>query len=726
MSGAISQSGPAVVGHVPVFIGNGTVQDAGPADGGFITQFGITNDGLLAFGINTGLITGPYTQFGAQVSSDGTVTLSAQSFNGGPSANVVWDINGVQYPLNPTGNGNISGPVISVDGDLLSFNGTNGNLVQDSGIPSARVVRGPTPTTIGHLAAFNNTVGTLLEDSGVSIASLVTGPGASVDDNIVLFNGTGGNVLEDSGVGLASLVPVTSSKLIPPIANITALQAATTGTLPQGVCYVEGYYALNDGGEGTFATGTPTTANGGTIINDASARSWYRLGSRNGATIFQFGAKGDGATDDWGAWQAAINAVQGTSAVLFFPACVSVVSLQLTVTAAIKIVGAGNGSGPGIMTTAGASVLLCKSTFTSGDVINCTTFYACIFRDFQIAGALGLGFTDVCPRVTGAGIHLAGPTGHVNSNSVIDNIATSGMVIGIYLERCAENTITNGCYHQAWGERGFYADNGNTAVESSCGHVTRNQYFGNLSGAQIAGMEIHCGYGDITGNKFLGAQFGLKVIADQTVNIGSVMMALNSFEENTVQSLFVTTTGPIISSVQIVTNQFSNIAALTLTGHIVVQPTIGGGGNELYDIDITGNNFNTQTTAGGAAFIFVNLINGTVTRNRGRLIGGAAYGIVAEVGDDQTLQILDNEWSSSGGTLTGTTGYLIQGAPVVRDLATRAFTVALLPSTPADGSQIYATDGHATNLAAQNFTVTTSGAGCIAQREGGEWLTIRS
>lgn len=55
MSGAITQSGPVTAGHVAMFIANGTVQDAGPAADGDITQIGITNPGGLALGINSGL-----------------------------------------------------------------------------------------------------------------------------------------------------------------------------------------------------------------------------------------------------------------------------------------------------------------------------------------------------------------------------------------------------------------------------------------------------------------------------------------------------------------------------------------------------------------------------------------------------------------------------------------------------------------------------------------------
>jgi len=94
------------------------------------------------------------------------------------------------------------------------------------------------------------------------------------------------------------------------VSTIAALMAATSSTLPQAQCYVLGYYGNSDGGEGVFTVGAATAANGGTIINDASGRSWYREGVKNGVTALQFGARGNGAANDYAALSAAISAVE--------------------------------------------------------------------------------------------------------------------------------------------------------------------------------------------------------------------------------------------------------------------------------------------------------------------------------------------------------------------------------------------------------------------------------
>ena len=320
MSGAIQQDGPVVPGRPAVFVYNGTVQDGGPPGAGILSGIGITNNGGLAFGINSGVISGPYVQYGESVNADGTITISANSFNGAPAATLVYNINGVTYAFNPAGNGNVTGPTSSTNGDLVAFNGTGGNLVEDTGIPAANVVQGPSVAVDGDVAVFSGTTGKLIADSGFPTAHVVRGPALSISGDLAAFNGIGGNLIEDSNLSIAE-VAAGLAALLPPIANVAALEAETSTTLPQANCYLLGYYAAGDGGAGAFYVGTTTTANGGTIINDASGRSWYRETVGEAASVRWFGAKGDGATNDFTAIAAAITYVEslGAGTVLFPP-----------------------------------------------------------------------------------------------------------------------------------------------------------------------------------------------------------------------------------------------------------------------------------------------------------------------------------------------------------------------------------------------------------------------
>ena len=73
------------------------------------------------------------------------------------------------------------------------------------------------------------------------------------------------------------------------------------------VVFVTGYYGICDGGEGPFvynAADSTSADNGGTIIVDSLGRRWYRSTQGRAYSAKQFGAKGDGTTDDTSALQA--------------------------------------------------------------------------------------------------------------------------------------------------------------------------------------------------------------------------------------------------------------------------------------------------------------------------------------------------------------------------------------------------------------------------------------
>jgi hypothetical protein len=323
MSGAIVQSGPIIPGRVPVFVDNGVVQDSGPASGGAIGQIGIQNDGGLAIGINSGPADGPFVQLGMTVDADGAVTFSVNGFNGAPTTELLFNINGVTYAFNPSLVGNITGPNSSTNGDLLSFNGTGGNLAEDSGISASLVtallaknlVVAPGTVVSGDLLAFNGAGGALVEDTGIPFGRVIQGPGTVVSGDLPAFSGTPGNAVVDSGVK--------ASALIPQISSISSLRSATTTSLPNPVAYVIGYATGADGGESTFwhnSSDTTSADNGGTIIVDASGRRWYRETGDNCFLIEWFGGRGDGTTDNLAAWtaMAAVLSVQLNGAAIVF------------------------------------------------------------------------------------------------------------------------------------------------------------------------------------------------------------------------------------------------------------------------------------------------------------------------------------------------------------------------------------------------------------------------
>ena len=146
------------------------------------------------------------------------------------------------------------------------------------------------------------------------------------------------------------------------IASVALLRAATSTTVPQTQCILTGYTSLADGGEGVFVVGASATDNGGTIINDASGRSWYRLYDKAPLNICWFGAHVNSSSDS----APALNAALAAGGSIYAPAGSYTFNSQIVYTmpssgASVTITGAG----PDITTFAWASANGIKINYIS-------------------------------------------------------------------------------------------------------------------------------------------------------------------------------------------------------------------------------------------------------------------------------------------------------------------------------------------------------------------------
>lgn len=102
------------------------------------------------------------------------------------------------------------------------------------------------------------------------------------------------------------------------VLNISAFRALTTA---YAIIYLQGYTAINDGGEGFFQyipTDTSSADNGGTIIVDAAGHRYHRAEAGN-VNVKWFGAKGDGSNNDTTAIQAADTYARTFGGSVFLP-----------------------------------------------------------------------------------------------------------------------------------------------------------------------------------------------------------------------------------------------------------------------------------------------------------------------------------------------------------------------------------------------------------------------
>ena len=270
------QGGPFAAGHAPMYVGQGSsqpvVQDSGTAAGGGMGT-GLSELGLTVRGTGTA----PYANAGTGLygtnfcNYDAPITnatgyhylcMSPNAQGGGviaygaggsaTPAPLYFIINGQTYQFPGTGNGDVVGPVGAVSNNFVSFNGTSGTLVKDSGISASLVVSGPGSSVSGNVVTFSGTSGKQIADSGLLSTNLALGAASSTSGHLASFSGTGGKQLADSGVALSSVV--------------TGPGSSTTGDIPKfsdttGKILADGY-SPSDNTKSTVAMATGAITSG--------------------------------------------------------------------------------------------------------------------------------------------------------------------------------------------------------------------------------------------------------------------------------------------------------------------------------------------------------------------------------------------------------------------------------------------------------------------------------
>lgn len=203
--GTIQQAGPLTPGHTLEAITNGVVMDSGPAGGGGV-GVGLSELLLTARGTGTppyvGMGSGPYgtndCDYDAPITNPtgyhflclsanalGSGGLIAYGSGGGATpGGLFFNINGTLYGFPGPGNGDVSGPVTTVVGDLAVWNSTVGTLLKDvtasamldqqfGSTPGSIICRSSSAWTI--LGA--GTSGNVLQTVGASACPQWTDPG---------------------------------------------------------------------------------------------------------------------------------------------------------------------------------------------------------------------------------------------------------------------------------------------------------------------------------------------------------------------------------------------------------------------------------------------------------------------------------------------------------------------------------------------------------------------
>lgn len=173
-------------------------------------------------------------------------------------------------------------------------------------------------TAAGDVANANPVI---LNARGEPPAGIFLGSGAY---KIVLKDAAGATIWTQDNVSIADYLlgsnlanttdPAKGSALVPTtgrVVNTVSDLRALPKTGGSPTAFMLGYYAKGDGGGGSYyldPTDTTSADNGGTIIVATDGGRW-KLSYFGIVSVRQFGAKGDGATNDYPAFSAALTAV---------------------------------------------------------------------------------------------------------------------------------------------------------------------------------------------------------------------------------------------------------------------------------------------------------------------------------------------------------------------------------------------------------------------------------
>jgi hypothetical protein len=393
------------------------------------------------------------------------------------------------------------------------------------------------------------------------------------------------------------------------------------------------------------------------------------------ASFKDFGAKGNGSTDDTSAMQTAITAAISGGFALYMPAGTYKITSALTVSGSLTIIGEGRDK----------SIILLGTTTQDG--ISITGTSPVYFRDF--------GFQVSGTPTAGAGIVVDPGGSNVNSQSQFIGLKFNGLFKGYDFERAAYWTIDRNAFTLVL-DKNIIVRNLVNADEGDC-LITNSLFLYSGLPVTTANQFVYwesSGGLKIIGNKFNGGYRPIYLNLTSGANTGSHIINSNSIESFTGQGIFISsaTSGPVLGTLSKTTisgneiGPFDNGTGIQafntstpgwLDGLAIIGNTIhtgingGGTAGKAIDIDyatgvtVTGNSFkgNAGTTVGLS--LGSNVTQTTVS-------GNTYYNFGTNVSDSSTNQQKVNVASDISGLGTGVATFL--GTPSGANLASALTT----------------------------------------------------
>lgn len=378
---------------------------------------------------------------------------------------------------------------------------------------------------------------------------------------------------------------------------------------------------------------------------------------------------------------------------LFFPAG-SYLFTGITSSNQVCITGVGGGAGPGQVSPTYATIFLNSSN--TGTLFHITSYYASIFRDFQITAASGT-------PTAGIGIYLDSSGGSNQTRSQITGVGFFNVYTGIQILRPFFPVIDRN-YFQVWGNYGIIMTTTCTVgpppvcTEGGGGMITNNVFFGDYpTVSSTAAIYSEVGYIDINNNAILGGPYGI-FIGINNNPAGFIKIHDNTIENFGIHGILLSTLdGSTASMVMIQNNEFSVFTKTPSSCMFVADYNVAMKEAWITGVQIQGNVCQNTTAVGGRAGVWlgagknVNISNNIINElGSNSPLGISVGGATTNAGLLQPIQVLDN--SFSGGTLSAKYSVSATGIPVIRDLSSNMTVAQAIAVGAANGSQFYATD----------------------------------
>lgn len=452
--------------------------------------------------------------------------------------------------------------------------------------------------------------------------------------------------------------------------------------LSPGVVYD---YVLKDASDVTIWTREDVIADAG----DANAVNFLQAGAgavsrdsqskmRERVSVLDFGATGNGSTDDTAAIQAAMDSFASVGyGDLYFPKGTYKISSALVASFNGRIRGDGVGS----------SVITTTSTTASAIRVPYSGY-------IEITG---LDFATSVTKAAGAAISIEGLGGSAGQQTRIHHNRITGYYYGIDMGNAGYWTISeNGIFESV--QAGIRVDNtmnydaGDNLISGNV--IQKTALTSGTSGI----LHVASGGTKVIGNKILGHDRGYTLSPRSgALSVIDTQLVGNSIEDGNIAVYIQTSVaGTVVGQMVIASNQTS-----TLTNGIVLQGAAAG-------VVITGNEISCNHP--NHIGIYLDSLNGSpsLVNITGNVITGEGEaGTIGYYGGNlSNVKVSDNYISGVVTPYSTVSGTVIRGF----DLA-----FSLLPAM-GNGSYGYCSDGTIAN------PVAGGGSGCFAKRLNGVWV----